>query len=880
MADKVEVLATIEGKGANIINPQPLPKVIETTNLDIPEEKTKLDLPADYEVDGPWVVPILGRRPLEPAKIEDPDSPYYYFHHGLSEADRQRMIKGMSPTLKQDPHAKLDPKKEIDWYFSKCRHDLHSSEYLDGLNKLNNQNKSLGNKNVEAAVALAVAGHQEHQNIYRTLQTYAIQSSKNGKSIWKGKASKFEILLYVNWPQGADASQTLSEIKRFQKDNPKVPVYVYTDKIDTGNVELGLYKKRAFDLALLRHKKRNNNKDILIIANDADMVYASPHYLEDVVETMKSSEGEKIDALLGRQDLDPEVYAKNPTFHAAHRFLQFLDATIRSKYDSSYTQGRNTVLRGSSYAAVGGNRTGAFYADVEFGNLFKAARTYYGRNEYGRGKSEGNPIGYSNRAWVMVDPRREIDKFKKGEKIASTWGLDFDTRDVRGTSKRENEIPENIDLELLSSSPEDDEYVTKFKKVIEEEVQSLLNAYLPKLSDEKSADFQNIQLHSKGISFDDARKIIKKAGLFLGVEFKITKKPVKAGGNEIEQCEIEITDTKKLREWLKEYRDQSLHEAKIKNNPLYQGSISDSSQKDRENFNNSEDLNDNIENKENSVEDIVEQKMENFEPDTTQTMAYENLGLQKEDEQSIENLDTLNPKEAGIILKKVYRINNLLYTSVEKSYEKMSSMIFGKYSPQVEGEMIRVVQKLYDNYNSRINDYINEYRPHLKAGAMIEKNEKEYASGFLEILSKDEGSKLDQLAEGLNNKLIDDMKAIPVFSRPNMTGKWARWDIARRYAVAIRSGETNFFENNNLKKEMNERRLGWEFVFHYKKNYVNKKTHKRFREEFDSACASSPRSAEIKALIEELMMKGEASVSHEKLIKLSRMVCEAMGCNV
>jgi len=497
-------------------------------------------------VEPPMFLPIFGRTPFETIKNKNTrvmtPSPYYY---GYGESyNMEAWTQDFSPRLKENPNALLRPKEEIDWYF-KDQQRRYPNYISQELQPLEDQSKEKMGNNVEAAICLAVAGHQEHANIYRTLETYRVQKDKKGQGIWNGVDSKFEIFIYVNWPEGADPKLTIDEINRFKKEHPEVPVRVYEEKITSGKVEVGWYKKKAFDLALRKHAERNTDKDILLIANDADMVYTSPQYLESVRTAMHSKTSVGLDALLGRQDLDPHVYEKYPTFHAAMRFWQFMEATMRSKYGLIGTQGRNTIMRGSSYAAVGGNRTRDFWADIEFGQLFGKAR-------------QKNTLAYANSAWVMVDPRRELDKFKSGEPIAHSW-FDFNTREVRG-GKSTYTVPDNLDVNILASVPESDPMVLQFKNRLQDEIQEIINLFSPNTISYPTTP------ETIARNIEDKKNIVTRAAGFMGLEVDLSQ-------DTTGKLLINITNTEKLRKGiqkkdverrgLKVYKDKNRKETKL-----------------------------------------------------------------------------------------------------------------------------------------------------------------------------------------------------------------------------------------------------------------------------------------------------------------------------
>ena len=538
-----EVFGTLVGKKGDFT----VPVDTRITNI-----KFDLELPRDVDI--PPFVWVNPRQPLErlenpdavadePGPVEDvvlPAAPLYY-GYGDPTLTRERWPEDFSPRLKADPEAKLDPVEEAAWYFEdqKRRYPGYVESELPNLTE---QNKNPLGKNVEGVLCLAVAGHQEHKNIYRTLETYRVQQEKDGSSMWKGDDSKYEIFIYVNWPKGKSPQLTLDEIERFKSANPNIPVRVYSEEITNGKVEVGWYKKKIFDAALQKNLEREvassnpKKRDISIIANDADMTFSSTKYLSNISETMSSPENSKYDGILGRYDLDPSVYEKYPTFHSAMRFWQYIEAVMRSKHEIVGTQGRNTIMRGASYAAIGGNRTRDFWGDLEFGQMFDDAR-------------KRHAVGYENKSWVMVDPRREIDKFKSGEAIAWTWG-DFNTRDVRGNTPVD--VPENLDVNQLASLPENDPMVVQFKDRLQYEIQEIIKlGYM----------WEGYNPQENGGSNAFRREIIAKASEFLGVGVNIFEK---SDG----QLGIEITDTQKLRKGLNVYKNESRKDTKVKNHPL------------------------------------------------------------------------------------------------------------------------------------------------------------------------------------------------------------------------------------------------------------------------------------------------------------------------
>lgn len=797
-AQHVRILATHEGKGITTPDPEPIPKIVTTTDLDIPEEKTKLDIPAEPEVDGPWVIPVLGRRPLEPIRGY---TEYITGYFGISAEDEKYFKSRRSKSL-DNPKAKLDCLSETFEYFKKQK-----EEWMNELDELNSQINQPMHSDCKTVICIPAAGHQEGRNIYKTLSYYKNQKNKDGTQI---NHNSYEILIFVNYPEDKIPDNTLDEIKRFMQENPNIPIRVANRALERSQAKIGNIRKYLNDLALLRNQNRGNlSKDILLVSNDVDCKGISEYYISSMVDQFEKNPDS--DGVLGKIDWESDAFAKSPLLYLGTRLFQYLDIIQRHQKVKSNigSSGANFAFRGSIYAAVGGyDSTDVKCEDVVLGNMIKSAR-----------KGSGSkPIVFGGaRTKIVTSSRRAVDALKSGLAPAQMWSKQFSPDDKLREFEWALDENENI-LNNLDNKAQQDRFVSTLQKFIN----STLQEYKIKAASNNA----------------------KKALNFLGIKkFKIHEN----------QVEIQSFDElKHLIRVLQAYREK------------YGIQTTDENAED-------------IPLEELESEDILEDsEMINREN------VLKSIGLGLEDEQLINNLDNLSDQEMGDLLKRAYKIDNLLYSSVNSVYpDKIFNRISGKYSPQEEGEILGIVQKLFENYNSRIEAYVKKYRPYLRVSADLNENEKEYASGFLELFSRNEGEKLEQFSEELNNKLISDMSAISVFSRTNMTGKWASWDIARRYAVALKAGETNFFENTNIKKEMSERRLGWEFVYHYKKNYINRKTNKGFREEFDSACMVSPKAAEIKALIDELIrMKTDESVAHDKLISLSRMACEALGYSV
>jgi hypothetical protein len=518
-------------------------------------------------------LPITPRAPLEellhpdrteeeeaPSVVPLPDTPYT--NSGASETirteEQEKIRAGFSPGLRENPSYIPDPAVDIPYYLEQQR--INDPDYFNVLQGLDAQVTEPMNPNCEMAVALAVAGHQEHLNIYRTLQTFEVQRDKAGNSIWD--SGKYEVLLLVNWPQGTSPQQTLDEIKRFQEDykaktGKDFPVRIYTHEVTNGKKELGLYKKMAFDLSLLRKQKIAPGKEINIVMNDADMTYSEPTYLDGMLGIMNDPKNKAIDAILGRQDLDPEVYARYPTFHAAMRFWAFMSSLQRAKLGQIETQGRNTVIRGSSYAAIGGNRTKDFWADVEFKILMNEAR------------NNKNSMLYSNGNWVMVDPRREVNKFMSGDPVAATWH-DFNSNEAVRGQKINFGAFQDVDVDALQSDPE---AIKKFETRLSSEINGILYAFGTDRSPNDPAPpayINALKLRPTATMTDVIMRVLS----LEGINTQLYYQDIDNNGKRERRLSVALDgtgdSTRELRAALKAYHDNDKKNVKIKNNPLFE----------------------------------------------------------------------------------------------------------------------------------------------------------------------------------------------------------------------------------------------------------------------------------------------------------------------
>ncbi|MBI5620415.1 hypothetical protein HY949_01410 [Candidatus Gottesmanbacteria bacterium] len=350
------------------------------------------------------------------------------------------------PKLNENPRIRLPYQEAVDWYL-----DRQTKEYQQTLVTLNETIGTPMNEQAKIAVCIPVAGHQEAKNIYRTLSQYTKQTDLEGKPL---DPANYEVILFVNAPEGQSITPTIDEISRFRKDYPSIPVRVATGAFQKGTVRYGAYIKYAYDLALLRARKRQITNDIVIATMDADTAKMDPTYLSENFRFMSDPANARFDATLAMQDFDHRVLAAYPTFMATVRFRQYIEAQTQrgipgwntaeragEHFPTIITQGRTSFIRGSTLAAIGGvNSSTPAGTDKELGEMITFART----GKFQNIPEEEYPLAYNNESGIQTNPRRELVTMLSGKLLTETWDKFDEGEQVRGKSIEE----------LIGQSPE------------------------------------------------------------------------------------------------------------------------------------------------------------------------------------------------------------------------------------------------------------------------------------------------------------------------------------------------------------------------------------------------------------------------------------------
>lgn len=346
-------------------------------------------------------------------------------------AKDNKKTEAISERLLENPNAKLDHFQELGEYFAKQK-----PENLVRTHMVAEQISEPMTPECRLVVCIPVAGHQEGQNIYASLDNYKNQRSQSDDSILDPK--KYEIILYVNHPEGKEPDETLTEIQRFKDDNPLIPVKIIYETLDKADANMYRIRKIISDATVLRHHRRGQSApDLLLVSNDADNKGMSPYYLDNYISKFDRADEEGIirDGIAGRLDWDPEVMRTNPMVYLTTRLSQYMEIQNRHPRSGSpyyNTSGANFAFKSSIYAAVGGYSDSGGVStgeDETFGNKVKHARA-----------SSVKPVGFGmKKSLLYTSARRSLEAASKGYAPYQQWqALEFGPNDALRTKKSED----------------------------------------------------------------------------------------------------------------------------------------------------------------------------------------------------------------------------------------------------------------------------------------------------------------------------------------------------------------------------------------------------------------------------------------------------------
>lgn len=493
--DHVRILATHVGEGVD--------EVPDVITKEVPP------VPGDFLIDPPPIIPIYGRRPLEPINGVKGPNPFIPFYYGSGRPPTPEELRAyreaFSPRLRENPDATLEARREEEEYLAR-----QTPEYLEKVQQLASQAEPM-DEECKLSVCIPVAGHQEARNIARTLEAYGNQTADK---------KSFELVLFVNQPdvsprgEKIESDGTLAIIEQYKKEHPELNIRILQSVLPRAEARIGNIRKLLSDATLKRSLSLRTAEDLIMVSNDADLKGVAPEYVANFIDKFKKEP--KTDAFMGQMDWDPESYVRNPLVHVGTRLFQYISAQHRKDKRGIESSGANFAYRASMYAAVGGynTRTG-MGEDNEFGRKILAAR---------RG-AQGRPgIAYAGArvSRLYTSSRRAEKAIRDGLSPIEQW--------EKGFSAFDDEV-RKVKWEETGRAPDYDN---------PEEVQRLVSAL-------ESIINRTLMVSSQWWSQGPYATYQRRALGWLGIKYTL-----------VTPNRIKITDASDLIRGLKEYKEDGL----------------------------------------------------------------------------------------------------------------------------------------------------------------------------------------------------------------------------------------------------------------------------------------------------------------------------------
>jgi len=286
-------------------------------------------------------------------------------------------------------------------------------------------------------VVVVIPARLEGRNLRHLLESYTKQVDLKGQSL---DPSIYEINILINRKERELSDDSMEEIRSFQESNPQFKVVVIEKVFSPEKGGVGVARKYATDLALLRSIQRENQVGPLYIeSEDADLVKVDLSTVIRLIEKFDSYP--HLDALRGTQDKDISVLSANDLLLFDTRSFNFAEILFRSRkfrpednpnwhfvWNRIVTGGWNTAFTAEIYAQIGGYdsalKTGE---DLDIGHKISMLRG-----------TDGNPnletIGrVASR--TQSSPRRSIQAL--AEHIDPYDPVNFDNQTLKKYSDRQ-----------------------------------------------------------------------------------------------------------------------------------------------------------------------------------------------------------------------------------------------------------------------------------------------------------------------------------------------------------------------------------------------------------------------------------------------------------
>lgn len=431
--------------------------------------------------------PGEGHSPSEPALPGEPEkTPYNQVEKDdiatLLEKRGQLVVDGkLSDSVKQDPSAKLDFKKEYSQYFDSLKNnDPDRYEDISGIAskiKLSPQTESI----------VSIPCYVKEPNLSRTLENYANQTNKN-----------FEIVICLNGgPMDEDTDKSreqfrgevnnrMEEIRKIKAKYPDLKIHAFNTQFpDRPNI--GQVRGLLSQIVCLSAANAGI-EDPIIISNDADNYGLSSKYIESF--TRKFKDNEDLDYILGQIEWDadaknPDSFSKKcPELFMGQRVTQITDAIIRWKSSPKEgknigSSGANTAIRAKSYLAVGGYDDNWEKAeDVILGRRLRLMR-YDGTSSDLLNKKHQS---YSPSARLQTSPRRALSTIVNNYSFPEQWhdfenklGAGINDKDISDLYAKDGHLVQTSDIEAAAAG--DEKALTKIKTRMEYMMEKTFSIY-------------------------------------------------------------------------------------------------------------------------------------------------------------------------------------------------------------------------------------------------------------------------------------------------------------------------------------------------------------------------------------------------------------------
>lgn len=314
------------------------------------------------------IIPILGRRGLEPGTPAQPTPPEHrpitpfgygggYGYENLPYQGDQS-VEYYRNWLNNTPFSHVDQEPYITMNNqlvhengdaitrSVDRERQHIREYLSRqdpqyLEELRQRATEIGPMSEKTRAMMHLVMFQEEKYAYNALSQWRNQTAN--KDTW-------EITVLVNRRQSNQEDRTLEEVKRFQADHPEINVHVLHKVFPDATGGVGAARKYTTDLALLRSVNRpSQDGPLYILSEDAETNSVDPKTIERIIK--KYDENPQFDALRGKQYFDDNVLRQNDLLKF-DRYSNILvehilrDKRLRPEVNENFSFFWNTVITG------------------------------------------------------------------------------------------------------------------------------------------------------------------------------------------------------------------------------------------------------------------------------------------------------------------------------------------------------------------------------------------------------------------------------------------------------------------------------------------------------------------------------------------------------